>query len=57
VARGAALTDGFRVGFLISVVSLLCAGVAALLVRSTHVRVDPDSEAQTAIAVTEIEGL
>ena len=57
VADAAALTDGFRVGFVISVGSLLCATVFALLVRSTHVRVDPDSEVQTAIAVTEIEAL
>ena len=57
VASAAALTDGFRVGFVIAALSLVGAAFFALLVRSSRAVAGAGSEAQAAIAVTEIEAL
>jgi EmrB/QacA subfamily drug resistance transporter len=55
VAAGAALTDGFHVGWIIAAASLVVATGIALMVRSAN-PAGPESEAMhTAIQVTEIE--
>jgi EmrB/QacA subfamily drug resistance transporter len=57
VAAGAALTDGFRLGFVVAAASLVVATGIALLVRSPRRSAATSSEMQTAIQVTEFEGL
>ena len=57
VAHAAALTDGYRVGFVVATASLLAAAGVSVLVRPRRVPADPGSTLQTAIQVTEVEPL
>jgi hypothetical protein len=57
VAAGAALTDGFRLGFIVAASSLAVATVVALLVRSAAGDAQDSEEKHIAIQVTEIETL
>jgi hypothetical protein len=57
VGHTAALTGGFRVGFVIGTVSLLAGALVTLLVRPGRPASHPGPEVLTAIQVTEMEAL
>jgi EmrB/QacA subfamily drug resistance transporter len=57
VAHALALTNGFRVGFIVGTTSVLAAAAASLLVRSRRVSTHPGPAVQAAIQVTEVDAL
>jgi EmrB/QacA subfamily drug resistance transporter len=57
VSHTAALTGGFRAGFVIGTASLVAAALVALFVRPVRAASEPGPDVLTAIQVTELEAL